>query len=70
MTDQGTADDIIVCGPNCKALQQVMEEKQEERKTPWWETLLLIILSTVLGVCAIVGALDVGVRAALHYWHF
>lgn len=69
MTDLGTADNIYVCGPDCKALQQVMEE-EEGHKTPWWEKLLLIVLSAAIGVFATVGALDVGVRAALHYWNF
>lgn len=74
MTDMGTADNVYVCGPDCKALRVAnaapVTEESEESKTPWWEMALVIILGTVVVALATVGALDVGIRAALDYWHF
>jgi hypothetical protein len=74
MTDLGTADRDYVCGPDCKALRAVktapVTEENEESKAPWWEMALVIILGTVVVAFATVGALDVGIRAALDYWHF
>lgn len=68
MTDLGTADNVYVCGPDCKAIAAT--EEQVDPGMSWWEKLLTIALSTIIVVCATVGALDIGVRMALHYWNF
>ena len=71
MSDMGTADRIYVCGPDCKATRALLKEFEEPaEKTPWWEMVLVIALGTVVIALATVGALDVGIRAALHYWNF
>lgn len=75
MTNLGPADRIYVCGPDCKALPTadavpVAEGEHEDINSPWWHMALAIVLGTVIVVFATVGALDVGVRAALNYWSF
>lgn len=68
MGDLGTADRTYVCGPDCKAIKAT--EEPVKPRMPWWEVLAMAVVSTFIGACAVVGALDVGLRAALHYWHF
>lgn len=76
MTDLGTADRFYVCGPDCKALRAAdaapvaEEHEDEDGKLKWWEIILTVALMTVVIGFATVGALDVGIRAALNYWHF
>lgn len=67
MTDQGTADDVYVCGPNCKATKREVSWWAEAN---WGERIAVVIAWTAITAFATVGALDVGLRSALHYWHF
>ena len=60
MTDLGTADRIYVCGPDCKAIEEL-----ENREIPWWEKPVTYLLWAVIGVLAALGGLDVALRILL-----